>query len=39
VAGFLFLRADVWTMGYLTRWRARGAVTLAGAAAAALIFI
>jgi hypothetical protein len=39
VAGFLFLRADEWTKGYLTSWLALGAVTLAGAAAAALIFI
>jgi hypothetical protein len=39
VAGFLFLRADEWTKGYLTSWLALAAVTLAGAAAAALIFI
>ncbi len=39
LAGFLFLRADEWTKGYLTRWLALGAVMLAGAAAAALVFI
>jgi hypothetical protein len=39
IAGFLFLRADEWTKGYLTSWLALAAVTLAGAAAAALIFI
>lgn len=37
--GFLFLRADEWTKGYLTSWLAIGAVVLAGGAAAALIFI
>ena len=38
LAGFLFLRADEWTKGYLTRWLAMGAVLLAGGAAAALSF-
>ena len=39
LAGFLFLRADEWTKGYLTSWLALGAVAVAGGAAAALIFI
>lgn len=39
LAGFLFLRTDEWTKGYLTRWLAIGAVALAGAAAAALYFV
>ncbi len=39
LAGFLFLRADEWTKGYLTSWLALGAVALAGGAAAALIFV
>ncbi|QJW94143.1 hypothetical protein [Frigoriglobus tundricola] len=39
LAGFLFLRADEWTRGYLTSWLALGAVGLAGGAAAALIFV
>ena len=39
LSGFLFLRADEWTKGYLTRWLAVGAVALAGAAAAALYFV
>ncbi len=39
LAGFLFLRADEWTKGYLTRWLAFAAVLLAGGAAAALIFV
>lgn len=39
LAGFLFLRADEWTKGYLTRWLAMGAVLLAGGAAAALYFV
>jgi hypothetical protein len=39
LAGFLFLRADEWTRGYLTSWLALGAVALAGGAAAALIFV
>lgn len=37
--GFLFLRADEWTKGYLTRWLAFAAVLLAGGAAAALYFV
>ena len=39
LAGFLFLRADEWTKGYLTRWLAMGAVLLAGGAAAVLYFV
>ncbi len=39
LAGFLFLRADEWTRGYLTSWLALGAVALAGGAAAALLFV
>jgi hypothetical protein len=36
---FLFLRADEWTKGYLTRWLACAAVALVGGAAAALCFV
>ncbi|MCS6866802.1 MAG: hypothetical protein RMJ56_08830 [Gemmataceae bacterium] len=39
LAIFLFLRADDWTKGYLTRWLALAAVIIAGGTAAALIFI
>ncbi|MBN9121786.1 MAG: hypothetical protein J0I06_22040, partial [Planctomycetes bacterium] len=39
LAGFLFLRADEWTRGYLTSWLALAAVALAGGAAAAFLFI
>ncbi len=39
LAGFLFLRADEWTRGYLTSWLALGAVALAAGTAAALIFV
>ena len=39
LTGFLFLRADEWTRGYLTSWLALVAVALGGGAAAALIFI
>lgn len=39
LASFLFLRADEWTKGYLTRWLACGSVVLVGGAAAALYFI
>jgi hypothetical protein len=39
LSGFLFLRADEWTKGYLTRWLACGAVVLVGGAAAALYFV
>jgi hypothetical protein len=39
LASFLFLRADEWTKGYLTRWLACGAVVLVGGAAAALYFV
>jgi hypothetical protein len=39
LSGFLFLRADEWTKGYLTRWLACAAVVLVGGAAAALYFV
>lgn len=39
LAGFLFLRADDWTRGYLTSWLALGAVALAAGAAVALILV
>lgn len=39
LAGFLFLRADEWTRGYLTSWLALGAVALAGGAAAVFVFV
>jgi hypothetical protein len=39
LAGFLFLRADEWTKGYLTSWLAIAAVVLAGGAAAAFLFV
>lgn len=39
LAGFLFLRADEWTKGYLTSWLAIAAVVLAGGAAALLICV
>jgi hypothetical protein len=39
LAGFLFLRADEWTKGYLTRWLAMAAFLLAGGTAAALYFV
>ena len=39
LAGFLFLRADEWTKGYLTYWLAMAAVLLAGGATAALYFV
>jgi len=39
LAGFLFLRADEWTKGYLTRWLACAAVVLVGGTAAALYFV
>ncbi|MCI0701572.1 MAG: hypothetical protein L0241_10860 [Planctomycetia bacterium] len=39
LAGFLFLRADEWTKGYLTSWLALGAIALAGGATVALIFM
>jgi hypothetical protein len=39
MAGLLFLRADEWTKGYLTRWLAAGAVLFAGGVAAALYFV
>jgi hypothetical protein len=39
LASFLFLRADDWTKGYLTRWLAFGAVALVGGAAIALYFV
>jgi hypothetical protein len=37
--GYLFLQADEWTKGYLTRWLAFIAMLLAGGAAAALYFV
>ncbi|MBM3980877.1 MAG: hypothetical protein FJ304_11440 [Planctomycetes bacterium] len=39
LAGFLFLRADEWTKGYLTSWLALGAIALAAGAAAAVILV
>jgi hypothetical protein len=36
---FLFLRADEWTKGYLTRWLAAGAVALVGGATVALFLV
>ncbi len=36
---FLFLRADEWTKGYLTRWLACGAVALVGGATIALFLV
>jgi hypothetical protein len=39
LVGFLFLRADEWTKGYLTHWLAVAAVLLAGGTAAALYFV
>ncbi|MBX9584835.1 MAG: hypothetical protein K2X87_31410 [Gemmataceae bacterium] len=39
LAGFLFLRLDEWTKGYLTSWLAFAAVALAGGVAAALVLV
>lgn len=39
VFGFLFLRLDEWTKGYLTSWLGVGAALLAGGVAAALAFV
>ena len=39
LAGFLFLRIDEWTKGYLTSWLAVAAVALAGGAAATLALV
>lgn len=39
VAGFLFLRLDEWTGGYLTRWLAVGALALACGAAVGLYLL
>jgi hypothetical protein len=39
LAGFLFLRADEWTRGHLTRWLAVAAVLLGGGAAAVLYWV
>jgi hypothetical protein len=39
LAGFLFLRADEYTKGYLTSWLAFIAIALAGGAAAALVLV
>jgi hypothetical protein len=38
-AGFLFLRVDDWTKGYLTSWLAVAAAALAGGAAALAMYI
>jgi hypothetical protein len=39
LVGFLFLRLDEWTRGYLTRWLAVGALALAAGAAVALYLV
>jgi hypothetical protein len=39
LAGFLFLRADEWTKGYLTSWLAVAAFALAGGVAATLALV
>jgi hypothetical protein len=39
LAGFLFLRFDDWTRGYLTSWLAFLAAGLAGGVAAALFLV
>ena len=39
LAGFLFLRLDDWTKGYLTSWLAFVAAALAGGVAAALLLV
>ena len=39
IAGFLFLRLDEWTGGYLTRWLAIGALALASGAAVGLYLL
>jgi hypothetical protein len=39
LAGFLFLRLDEWTKGYLTSWLALGAAALGGGVVAALVFV
>src|SRR5262249_25883185 len=39
LAGFLFLRADEWTKGYLTRWLAVAAFAPAGGVAATLAVV
>lgn len=39
LAGFLFLRADEWTKGYLTSWLAVAAFALAGGVAATLTLV
>lgn len=39
LAGFLFLRLDEWTKGYLTSWLALGAAALGGGVIAALVFV
>ena len=39
LAGFVFLRLDDWTKGYLTSWLAVAAAALAGGAAALAFFI
>ncbi|MDB5313775.1 MAG: hypothetical protein JWO38_7977 [Gemmataceae bacterium] len=39
LAGFLFLRLDEWTKGYLTSWLALGAAALGGGVVAALVIV
>lgn len=39
LAGFLFLRLDEWTKGYLTSWLAFAAAALAGGVAAAVLLV
>jgi hypothetical protein len=39
LAGFLFLRLDEWSKGYLTSWLALGAAALAGGVIAAIAFV
>lgn len=39
LAGFVFLRADEWTKGYLTRWLALFAAGLAGGVAAMMLLL
>jgi|GEM_PF-758075 len=39
LAGFLFLRLDEWSKGYLTSWLALGAAALAGGVIAAVVYV
>jgi len=39
LAGFLFLRLDEWSKGYLTSWLALGAAALGGGVIAAVVFV